>query len=223
MPAQIPWESTTPEVQALRGWLVFVAALRVLSVVLGYFNPGKFRTKLINRTPKEGGLAGLAVERDACAYVCLCVPVCAGVCLCVPVCAWVCLCVSLCVPAYVCVSVCCVCLSMMPPRPLHRCCHGRPWFSRAPIGTPTVSPPPHPHAVTDLWGRSFACWCAVTSSLCIITALYIDSRPVYLATMLSFVIAFLHFFTEFTVYGTMHASGLISPGIISSECGGRGR
>ncbi|PSC67555.1 hypothetical protein C2E20_8779 [Micractinium conductrix] len=40
-----------PSVTALRRWLVFVALLRLFSVVLGYAEPQRFQTNLYNKQP----------------------------------------------------------------------------------------------------------------------------------------------------------------------------
>lgn len=40
-----------PSVTALRRWLVFVALLRLFSVVLGYAQPHRFQTNLYNKQP----------------------------------------------------------------------------------------------------------------------------------------------------------------------------
>lgn len=61
---------------ALQVWLVFVAALRLLSVGIGIFAPFQFRTQLFPLRPKEGEPAILqpAIDADSdgavWAYVC---------------------------------------------------------------------------------------------------------------------------------------------------------
>eukprot|EP00244_Chara_vulgaris_P014334 TRINITY_DN8911_c0_g1_i1.p1 TRINITY_DN8911_c0_g1~~TRINITY_DN8911_c0_g1_i1.p1 ORF type:complete len:133 (-),score=2.74 TRINITY_DN8911_c0_g1_i1:325-723(-) len=70
--------------------------------------------------------------------------------------------------------------------------------------------------LSPLHGREFSAWTATTACLCVICALNLNSRPIYLATMLSFVIAEAHFLLEYLVFGTMSVHTFISPAIIAS-------
>ncbi|GBG79672.1 hypothetical protein CBR_g29820 [Chara braunii] len=70
--------------------------------------------------------------------------------------------------------------------------------------------------LSPLHGREFSAWTATTASLCLICALNLNSRPIYLATMMSFVIAEAHFLLEFFVFRTMSVQTFISPAIIAS-------
>lgn len=71
--------------------------------------------------------------------------------------------------------------------------------------------------VSPLYGRTFAVWTSVTCCLCVITAFNLDDQPIFLATLLSFFAALLHFVTEVFVYKTMTFSNSLSPLIVSSE------
>ncbi|CAI7916167.1 unnamed protein product, partial [Closterium sp. NIES-54] len=65
--------------------------------------------------------------------------------------------------------------------------------------------------MSDVHGRTFAVWTAVTCMLCILCALHLDSRPLYLATLASFLFALLHFLLELLVYKTMTLKNFAAP------------
>ncbi|CAI5977358.1 unnamed protein product [Closterium sp. NIES-64] len=70
--------------------------------------------------------------------------------------------------------------------------------------------------MSDVHGRTFAVWTAVTCTLCILCALHLDSRPLYLATLASFVFALLHFLLELLVYKTMTVKNFAAPCFFAS-------
>ncbi len=104
-------------------WLLFVASLRLLSVLIGYFSPFTFRAQLFNRQPDQ---------------------------------------------------------------------------------------------VTTLQARSFAVWTLLTCSLCIICAFNLNEYGIYLATTISFYVAFGFFVLEFFVYKTLKVNKFIQPGIVAT-------
>mmetsp|Transcript_7882 Transcript_7882/g.13532 ORF Transcript_7882/g.13532 Transcript_7882/m.13532 type:complete len:144 (-) Transcript_7882:107-538(-) len=71
--------------------------------------------------------------------------------------------------------------------------------------------PLSPSSVTDLYGRTFATWTVLTCSLCVICALNLSSKPIYLATLLSFVYAAVHLGTEAFVFKTCSLASAASP------------
>eukprot|EP00878_Enallax_costatus_P003825 GHUV01004041.1.p1 GENE.GHUV01004041.1~~GHUV01004041.1.p1 ORF type:complete len:159 (+),score=27.27 GHUV01004041.1:183-659(+) len=109
-------------VKALSRWLVVVAALRLLSVYIGIFDPVKFRTALIDLQPA---------------------------------------------------------------------------------------------LVSDLYGRLFATWTLLTCGLCLICARNPTNSAIYGATLLSFVVALLHFLTELFLFKTMSIKGAAAPMVIA--------
>lgn len=70
-------------------------------------------------------------------------------------------------------------------------------------------------AVTEVHGRTFGTWTLLTCTLCYICAFNLDNKPIYLATLLSFVYAFGHFLTEYLIYQTMAISNLTTVGIFA--------
>lgn len=60
-----------------------------------------------------------------------------------------------------------------------------------------------PEQVTELYGRTFAIWTTLSCVLCLVCARNPTARPIYGATLASFVIAIFHFVTETAIYGTM--------------------
>ena len=73
-----------------------------------------------------------------------------------------------------------------------------------------------PKEVTPLYGRTFAAWTSVTCLLCLFCANDISNPGIYTATMLSFLIAFVHFTFELLVGKTVSLKKFLSPGIIST-------
>jgi hypothetical protein len=70
-------------------------------------------------------------------------------------------------------------------------------------------------AVTEVHGRTFGTWTLLTCTLCYICAFNLDNKPIYLATLLSFVYAFGHFLTENLIYHTMAISNLTIVGVFA--------
>ncbi|GJP86175.1 hypothetical protein CLOP_g16233, partial [Closterium sp. NIES-67] len=70
--------------------------------------------------------------------------------------------------------------------------------------------------MSDVHGRTFAAWTAVTCTLCILCALHLESRPLFLATFASFVIALVHFLLELLVYKTMTVKNFAAPCFFAS-------
>eukprot|EP00897_Mesotaenium_endlicherianum_P010159 jgi/Mesen1/9171/ME000591S08498 len=66
--------------------------------------------------------------------------------------------------------------------------------------------------VTSLHARTFGTWTALTCMLTAICAFNLDCKPLYLATVLSFIVAFAHFFLELVLYGTMSISNFATVG-----------
>ncbi|WMV27232.1 hypothetical protein MTR67_020617 [Solanum verrucosum] len=69
--------------------------------------------------------------------------------------------------------------------------------------------------VTEVHGRTFGVWTLLTCTLCYLCAFNLHDRPLYLATILSFVYAFGHFLTEFLIYQTMAIKNLVTVGIFA--------
>lgn len=76
-------------------------------------------------------------------------------------------------------------------------------------------PPPFP-PVTDLYGRTFAVWTAVTCALCLACARDPRVAPVYGATLFSFVVALAFFVGEAFIFRTMSLRSAAQPGIIAT-------
>ncbi|PKU76231.1 Ergosterol biosynthetic protein 28 [Dendrobium catenatum] len=77
------------------------------------------------------------------------------------------------------------------------------------------------HAVTDIHGRTFGVWTLLTCTLCLLCALNLENKPLYLATFLSFVYALGHFLTEYWIYHTMALPNLTTVGIFAGKIDGR--
>lgn len=71
--------------------------------------------------------------------------------------------------------------------------------------------------MTELHGRTFAAWTALTCLLCFVTAVNLDCEPLYLVTLLSFVVAGGHFLVEFLAYQTMSVGNFTTVGTIAGE------
>lgn len=69
--------------------------------------------------------------------------------------------------------------------------------------------------MTEVHGRTFGVWTLLTCTLCYLCAFNLHDRPLYLATILSFVYAFGHFLTEFLIYQTMEIKNLVTVGIFA--------
>lgn len=74
------------------------------------------------------------------------------------------------------------------------------------------------HAVTEIHGRTFGVWTLLTCTLCFLCAFNLDNKPLYLATLLSFIYAFGHFLTEYLIYQTMAIGNLTTVGIFAGSC-----
>ncbi|KAJ4788071.1 Ergosterol biosynthetic protein 28 [Rhynchospora pubera] len=62
--------------------------------------------------------------------------------------------------------------------------------------------------MTDVHGRTFGVWTLLTCTLCFLCAFNLESKPLYMATFLSFIYALGHFLTEHLIYHTMTVSNL---------------
>ena len=86
--------------------------------------------------------------------------------------------------------------------------------------------------VTDLYGRTFATWTFLTCCLCVICSRNPQNRPIYglppvtsqttplcltVATLLSFVAAFVHFITEMLIFETLSLRRAYIPLAISGH------
>ncbi|KAF7138148.1 hypothetical protein RHSIM_Rhsim07G0215700 [Rhododendron simsii] len=69
--------------------------------------------------------------------------------------------------------------------------------------------------MTEVHGRTFGVWTLLTCTLCFLCAFNLDNRPLYLATLLSFIYAFGHFLAEYLVYQTMAIANLTTVGIFA--------
>ncbi|CAL9211053.1 unnamed protein product [Musa hybrid cultivar] len=69
--------------------------------------------------------------------------------------------------------------------------------------------------MTDVHGRTFGVWTLLTCTLCFLCAFNLQNKPIYTATLLSFIYAFGHFLTEYLIYHTMAASNLTTVGIFA--------
>ncbi|EOX97247.1 Erg28 like protein [Theobroma cacao] len=56
--------------------------------------------------------------------------------------------------------------------------------------------------VTEVHGRTFGIWTLLTCTLCYLCAFNLENKALCLVTFLSFVYAFVHFLTEYLIYGT---------------------
>ncbi|CAL4926613.1 unnamed protein product [Urochloa decumbens] len=62
--------------------------------------------------------------------------------------------------------------------------------------------------MTGVHGRTFGVWTLLSCTLCFLCAFNLDNRPLYVATFLSFVYAYVHFILEYLVYHTFTAANL---------------
>ncbi|GMH41063.1 hypothetical protein BSKO_08973 [Bryopsis sp. KO-2023] len=72
-----------------------------------------------------------------------------------------------------------------------------------------------PELVTDLYGRTFATWTFLTCALSIICSRSPENPAIYGATLVSFVIALLHFGTELLLFKTISLQKALSPMIVA--------
>jgi Erg28 like protein len=73
-----------------------------------------------------------------------------------------------------------------------------------------------PDWVNPMGGRVFASWTLVTCMLCVLCAFRMQEPTLYLATLGSFIVAFINFAAEFLVFQTVDFKGFMSPFIVSS-------
>lgn len=73
-----------------------------------------------------------------------------------------------------------------------------------------------PAAVTDLAGRIFSTWTLTTCMLCLICARNPCNPAIYGATLLSFLIALLHFVLEVLMFQTLGWQTAVQPLIVAS-------
>jgi Erg28 like protein len=73
-----------------------------------------------------------------------------------------------------------------------------------------------PDWVNPLGGRVFASWTFITCMLCIMCGLRMQEPTLYLATLGSFIVAFVNFAAEFLIFQTVDVKGFLSPFIISA-------
>lgn len=72
-----------------------------------------------------------------------------------------------------------------------------------------------PQLVNDLYGRLFATWTLLTCGLCLICARNPTNPAIYGATLLSFVVALVHFLSELLIFKTMSIKGAASPMVVA--------
>ena len=75
--------------------------------------------------------------------------------------------------------------------------------------------PQQPSQLTPLAGRLFAIWTLLTCTLCIVTALYINERGIFIVTYLSFIFALIFFTLELVIYRTMYVQNIIPMVVIA--------
>ncbi|CAN6685442.1 unnamed protein product [Malus baccata var. baccata] len=69
--------------------------------------------------------------------------------------------------------------------------------------------------MTEVHGRTFGVWTLLTCTLCYLCAFNLENKPLYLATLLSFVYALGHFLTEYLIYQTMAIANLSTVGFFA--------
>ncbi|KAK9474438.1 Erg28 like protein-domain-containing protein [Dipodascopsis tothii] len=75
-----------------------------------------------------------------------------------------------------------------------------------------------PAEVTGLSARTFGTWTFITSVVRAFGAYYTTVEPVYNLTYATFIVAFVHFASEWLVYGTTKfGKGLLGPLIVSTS------
>lgn len=72
-----------------------------------------------------------------------------------------------------------------------------------------------PDQVSELYGRTFAIWTSLSCVLCLVCARNPCNRPVYAATLASFLLAIFHFTTEAAIYKTLTWGKAMVPGMIA--------
>ncbi|KAG2536163.1 ergosterol biosynthetic protein 28-like [Panicum virgatum] len=85
------------------------------------------------------------------------------------------------------------------------------FFDAAALGSTTYA-----HAqVTGVHGRTFGVWTLLSSTLCFLCAFNLDCRPIYVATLMSFVYGYGHFILEYLVYHTFTAANLATFALVA--------
>ena len=71
--------------------------------------------------------------------------------------------------------------------------------------------------MTPLAARTFGIWTLLSCAVTFMSALYIESAPLYNTTIASFMIALLYFVLEVGVYHTVSVRSAIAPGIFACK------
>ncbi|RLN15613.1 hypothetical protein C2845_PM02G02940 [Panicum miliaceum] len=69
--------------------------------------------------------------------------------------------------------------------------------------------------MTGVHGRTFGVWTLLSSTLCFLCAFNLGNRPLYAATLMSFVYGYAHFILEYLVYHTFTAANLGSFALVA--------
>ncbi|GJM96151.1 hypothetical protein PR202_ga12966 [Eleusine coracana subsp. coracana] len=69
--------------------------------------------------------------------------------------------------------------------------------------------------MTAVHGRTLGVWTLLSCTLCFLCAFNLDCQPIYWATFLSFVYAYVHFILEYLLYHTASLSDLASLGFVA--------
>ncbi|KAF2423781.1 ergosterol 28 [Tothia fuscella] len=84
---------------------------------------------------------------------------------------------------------------------------------KTPGQTPSTSTSP----VTPLSARTFGTWTFISAVVRLYAAYYITNPQIYQLAFTTYVVAFLHFFSEWLVFGTARAGpGLLGPAVVST-------
>ncbi|KAI4986832.1 hypothetical protein ZWY2020_019462 [Hordeum vulgare] len=97
------------------------------------------------------------------------------------------------------------------------------WFGffniRAPRSLPSPADRQWPRllslALTEIHGRTIGVWTLLTCTPCFLCAFNLESKPLYIATFLSFIYALGHFLTEYLIYHTIAAANLSTVGFFA--------
>ena len=71
--------------------------------------------------------------------------------------------------------------------------------------------------MTDVHGRTFGVWTLLSCTLCFLCAFNLDCRPIYVATLMSFVYGYGHFILEYLVYHTFTAANLATFALVAGS------
>lgn len=87
-----------------------------------------------------------------------------------------------------------------------------------PAGVPAKAAKHDPSPVTPLSARTFGTWTAITAIVRLYAAYHINEKAVYELSQWSFVIAWLHFISEWAIFRTTRlGAGLAGPLIVSTS------